>query len=695
MRKRPRLIVAAVLVGLVGALLQAVPVTPAAPAQAADAADFDPGYLISDELFYDGGAMTAAEVQAFIESKHSGCLAGYTCLDTYAQSTPTMAGTAYCDAMPGRDRETAASIIARVGAACDISQRYLLVLLQKEQSLVTLRNPAPIRYERATGFACPDTAPCNPAFGGFFYQVYNAARQFQRYKAHPENWAHRAGVRNWVWWHPNTACGSSAIFIRNAATAGLYNYTPYRPNAAALANLYGTGDACSAYGNRNTWRMWTDWFGSPTATPPTAKRLAGADRYATAVAVSRSEFAPGVPVVYLASGQNFPDGLAAGPAAAHQGGPVLLTPHASVPRAVLDEIVRLRPQRVVIVGDRSSVSASVESSVRALWGSGGRLGSATTDAGAATADPSSTDAPSADAPSVEVQPAPIDSPEPILTPEPSDSPAPTESPAPSEMPESTVTPDSSTAAPSSAMSDESATAESTATAAPEQSDDAAPSAADEAAQTPAADEPDASTQATPASAVLRLGGANRYETSRLIAEYAFPSATSAFVATGLRFPDALSAGPAAAQRNAPVLLVTNATGGLDAATRATMQRLGVRWVGIVGDNSSVSVAISQGLQATGAQAVRYAGSDRYGTSVRLASVFGSYRTAFIASGQNFPDALAGAAAAGSQRAPLLLTAQSCMPSDVRSSLFSAMPSEVLVLGGTPSVSAESARYVSC
>ncbi|MBC7404826.1 MAG: hypothetical protein H7252_03970 [Cytophaga sp.] len=52
--------------------------------------------------------------------------------------------------------------------------------------------------------------------------------------------------------------------MENQATAGLYNYTPYQPNTAALANLYGTGDSCSAYGNRNFWRMFYDWFGSTT-----------------------------------------------------------------------------------------------------------------------------------------------------------------------------------------------------------------------------------------------------------------------------------------------------------------------------------------------------------------------------------------------------------------------------------------------
>ena len=55
------------------------------------------------------------------------------------------------------------------------------------------------------------------------------------------------------------------MFIDNQATAALYVYTPYRPNAAALGNMYGTGDSCSSYGNRNFWRMFSDWFGNPTS----------------------------------------------------------------------------------------------------------------------------------------------------------------------------------------------------------------------------------------------------------------------------------------------------------------------------------------------------------------------------------------------------------------------------------------------
>ena len=65
MRLRPRLIVATVVASLVGALLTVVsPVGVADEATAATASDFDPGYIVSDEAFFDGDAMTAAQVQA-------------------------------------------------------------------------------------------------------------------------------------------------------------------------------------------------------------------------------------------------------------------------------------------------------------------------------------------------------------------------------------------------------------------------------------------------------------------------------------------------------------------------------------------------------------------------------------------------------------------------------------------------------
>jgi len=88
-------------------------------------------------------------------------------------------------------------------------------------------------------------------------------------------------------------------------------------------------------------------------------RTAGADRYDTSVRISEGAFGPGVPVAYLASGASWADALSAAPAAAHRGGPLLLTSANEVPAPVLSELARLQPAEVVIAGGPSVVSNAV------------------------------------------------------------------------------------------------------------------------------------------------------------------------------------------------------------------------------------------------------------------------------------------------------------------------------------------------
>ncbi|WP_460774809.1 LGFP repeat-containing protein [Microbacterium sp. GXF7504] len=232
-------------------------------AEAASASDWDPGYIIDDRVFYDSDSMTAADIQTFLNSKVSSCANGVVCLRDYGQATGSIAADKYCDGYRGSAYQTAAQIIDAVARSCGISQRVLLVLLEKEQSLITNRAPSSWNYTAATGQGCPDTAPCDPNVAGFFYQVYYAARQFEVYRLNPNSFGYRAQRWNNILYSPNTACGTKSVYIENQATAALYIYTPYTPNAAALANLYGTGDGCSTYGNRNFWRLFTDWFGNP------------------------------------------------------------------------------------------------------------------------------------------------------------------------------------------------------------------------------------------------------------------------------------------------------------------------------------------------------------------------------------------------------------------------------------------------
>ncbi|WP_234983396.1 S-layer homology domain-containing protein [Demequina sp. NBRC 110053] len=253
---------------LIAATLLAL-VTPATSAQAVSATDFDPGMIISDSLFYDSDAMTASQVQTFLNGKVRTCHPekdpnpeDITCLKDFRQRTTAKSRDAYCNGYAVKT-QTAAQIIDGVARSCGISQKVLLVTLQKEQGLVTHDWPSSYRFDKAMGYGCPDTAPCDTQYRGFFNQVYMAARQFKRYQALPQNYGYRAGRTNVIKYHPhNTSCGTASVYIENQATAALYIYTPYVPNSSALAAGFGTGNSCSSYGNRNFFLYYSTWFGS-------------------------------------------------------------------------------------------------------------------------------------------------------------------------------------------------------------------------------------------------------------------------------------------------------------------------------------------------------------------------------------------------------------------------------------------------
>ena len=255
-------------------------------------AEFNPGRIIDDAVFYNSSSMSPTQIQSFLNSKVPVCdtngtqmynasqtraqwatangrpLPPYTCLKDYTQVTPTITngGSDLCKTSVVGGTKSSSQIIYDVSQACGINPQVLIVLLQKEQSLITDDWPWPVQYQKATGYGCPDTAPCDSQYYGFFNQVYQAAQAFKRYEANPDSYNYKANRNNYIYYNPSLgACGGSNVYIQNQATASLYIYTPYQPNSAALNNLYGTGDSCSAYGNRNFWRLFNDWFGSTFA----------------------------------------------------------------------------------------------------------------------------------------------------------------------------------------------------------------------------------------------------------------------------------------------------------------------------------------------------------------------------------------------------------------------------------------------
>lgn len=579
---RLRIVAVALSVAMVAATLVAA-VSPPATATPA-ASQWSAGYIISDEQFYDYNSMTAAEIQAFLVARVPVCetwrSAGahdpIVCLKDFRMTTESRSADAFCPAAyTGATNELASTIIYKVAQACHINPKVLLVTLEKEMSLVGHTWPSQWRYTKAMGYGCSDTAPCIETYGGFQKQVYLAAKQFQRYKNNPSGYNYRAGAWNNIYYYPPNSrpdCGYSSVYIQNVATASLYNYTPYQPDSAALANMTGLGGWCSSYGNRNFWVLWWNWFGDPLTGLPaglTVSRIGGADRYAVAVSISQQNFPDGSDTVYIATGENFPDALSAAPAAAKFDAPLLLTRSGSLPASVETELVRLDPTNIVIVGGPASVSEAVAQKL-----------------------------------------------------------------------------------------------------------------------------------ATIATTVTRETGADRYEVSRSVTQTAFgdEGANIAYVATGATFPDALSASAAAGSLDAPVILVYGNQTSLDPGTAQLLQDLGVTDIRIAGGPASVSAAIEAALgDVPGVTSVRrIGGADRFIVSGNInRDAFTASDRVYIASGMTYPDALAGAAVAGAQSAPLYVVPTTCLPIYVADDIVNLEASQMIILGGPASVSTNLESWKRC
>jgi putative cell wall-binding protein len=189
----------------------------------------------------------------------------------------------------------------------------------------------------------------------------------------------------------------------------------------------------------------------------------------------------------------------------------------------------------------------------------------------------------------------------------------------------------------------------------------------------------------------RVAGPDRFATSRALATYAFGStgAEQAWVATGLNFPDALSASAVGGARGLPVILVNGGATSVDAATAQLFAELRVVGVAVAGGPTTVSEAMVESIEDLDVvQFVnRIAGADRYATSQSINQGY-NVRPAdkvYLAVGTGFADALSGAALAARDEAPLFIVPSNCVPAAIRQQIFTMSTQEVVLLGGTPSL----------
>ena len=106
----------------------------------------------------------------------------------------------------------------------------------------------------------------------------------------------------------------------------------------------------------------TDPVGSNQLKASTKSRLAGNDRYQTAVAISKSDWAKSDNVI-LANGTNFPDALVGSSFAYSIDAPILLTPSNTLDSSTKAEIERLGAKNIYILGNNESVSQTVQGSL--------------------------------------------------------------------------------------------------------------------------------------------------------------------------------------------------------------------------------------------------------------------------------------------------------------------------------------------
>lgn len=287
------------------------------------------------------------------------------------------------------------------------------------------------------------------------------------------------------------------------------------------------------------------------------ERVSGANRFFTSVALSQRSHPDGADVVYIATGGQFADALAGGPAAAKEGAPVLFATPGRLLPAVANELIRLDPETVTVLGGPAAVAPPIMDHVRDLIG----------------VDP------------------------------------------------------------------------------------------------------------------IRLGGGDRFGTAVAVSKHSHPDgADEVLLATGERFPDALAGAPLAASLDAPVLLT--ATGSLPQNTADELVRLAPETITVLGGPAAVSDEVVEEVETlTGATVVRVFGAARYETAVAVSQLLApdGAEEVYVATGVGWADALAGAAAAGADAAPVLLANPGEIPTVVGSELVRLDPSKVVVLGGPSAI----------
>lgn len=200
---------------------------------------------------------------------------------------------------------------------------------------------------------------------------------------------------------------------------------------------------------------------------------------------------------------------------------------------------------------------------------------------------------------------------------------------------------------------------------------------------------DCAIEVKPAPTVTRIAGSDRYQQALKVSAE-FPKSGTVFVASGEKYPDALSATAIAAANKAPLLLTP--AGALPPGLLAEITRLGATKVVVVGGENSVSNSTVEQLNSGGRSVTRIGGADRYEVSRNLITdpVYGiaTAENVFVATGANFPDALTASPAAIAGKGPVLLVdgSEESLTASESTVMTKLGAKKIFIAGGVNSVS---------
>lgn len=201
-------------------------------------AAFNPNHIISDAEILDYDSMSLADIKAFMNAK-----GGYIAKN-YFQN-------------PNNGKMmTGSEIIYEIATTNKINPKFLIVLLQKEQSLIDEKTPKQSQLDWATGYGCPDGGGCDSRWKGLYKQINSASLQFLyymdgcqekeslTYNPYLNKCSYKPG-ETYIFKNPYSTLNQETTVVKpaNKATCGLYIYTPHVYN-----------------GNYNFYKLWQKYF---------------------------------------------------------------------------------------------------------------------------------------------------------------------------------------------------------------------------------------------------------------------------------------------------------------------------------------------------------------------------------------------------------------------------------------------------